>query len=42
MKNPLIAWLEADPMNPRIFLEYDRLMPWWSRVVFRVRLFMGV
>jgi hypothetical protein len=42
MKDPLIAWLEEDPMNPRIFLEYDRLIPRWSKIVFRVRLFLGV
>jgi len=42
MKDPLIAWLEEDPMNVRIFLEYDRLIPWWSKIVFRVKLFLGM
>jgi hypothetical protein len=42
MKDPLIAWLEEDPMNARIFLEYDAQTSWWSKIVFRARVLLGV
>ena len=42
MKDPLMAWLEEDQMNPRIFLEYDAQTSWWSSLIYRVRLFLGV
>lgn len=42
MKDPLIAWLEEDPMNVRSFLEYDSKTSLWSRIIFRVRVLLGV
>jgi len=42
MNDPLTAWLEEDLMNARMFLEYDAEIPWWSAIVFRGGLFLGV
>ncbi len=42
MKDPLIAWIEEDPMNGRIFLEYDQAMPWWVSLIYRVRVLVGI
>ena len=42
MKDPLIAWIEEDPMNVRVFLEYDAQMPWWCKAIYRVRLVLGM
>ena len=41
MKDPLIAWIEEDPMNARMFLEYDAQIPWWTSLIYRIRLFLG-
>lgn len=42
MKDPLIAWIEEDPMNARMFLEYDAQIPWWTSLIYRIRLFFRV
>jgi hypothetical protein len=42
MRDPLITWLEEDPMNVRIFLEYDAQMPWWVSLIYRIRLVLGM
>ena len=42
MKDPLVAWIEEDPMNARLFLEYDSQTSLCSNLIFRVRLLLGV
>lgn len=42
MKDPLIAWIEENPMIARMFLEKDAKTSLLSRIVHRVRLFLGV
>jgi hypothetical protein len=42
MRDPLIAWIDEDPINARIFLEYDRAMLWFSKAIYRLRLLLGV
>lgn len=42
MKDPLIQWLEEDPMNVRIFLELDAQKPWWVSLIYRVRGLVGM
>jgi len=42
MKDPLIAWLEENPMNARMFLEWDARTSLLSNIVYRVRLFLGL
>lgn len=42
MKDPLVAWIEEDPMNARMFLEWDAKTSWWSKIVFRVRVAVGL
>jgi hypothetical protein len=41
MKDPLIAWIEEDPMNARMFLEWDAEIPWWVNLIYRDRLCLG-
>jgi hypothetical protein len=41
MKDPLIAWIEEDPMNARMFLDYDAQTSLWAKIVYRVRLFLA-
>lgn len=41
MKDPLIQWLEEDPMNVRIFLDDDARMPWWVSLIRGARLLLG-
>ncbi len=40
--DPLIEWFEDDPMNVRVFLEYDAQMPLWSRVIYTTRTIEGI
>lgn len=42
MKDPLIAWIEEDPMNARMFLEWDAQVPWLTSLIYRIRLFFRV
>jgi hypothetical protein len=42
MRDPLVAWLEEDPMNVKMFLEYGQAMPWWSKAVYKIRVMVGV
>jgi len=40
--DPLITWIEEDPMNARMFLEWDAEIPRWVNLIYRIRLFFGV
>jgi len=42
MKDPLIAWIEESPMNARMFLEWDANTSLLSKIVYRVRVILGV
>lgn len=42
MKDPLIQWLEEDPMNVRIFLELDAQMPCLPSLIYRIRVVLGM
>ena len=41
MKDPLIDLIENDPMFRRMFLEYDKAVPFWVNWIYNVRLFLG-
>jgi hypothetical protein len=42
MKDPLIELIENDAMFRRSFLEYDAQVPFWSNLVYHLRLFFRI
>ena len=42
MKDPLIDLIESDPMFRRMFLDYGDQMPFFSKLVFHLRMMLGM
>jgi len=42
MKDPLISLIENDAMFRIMFLEYDAKTSFWSKIVYRLRLFFNL